>query len=407
MAYKRNIRFKINDLLESFPAVAIIGARQTGKTTLVKSLRPNWRYVDLENSDDYQLISNDPRFFLENYNTDLIIDEAQTLPSLFNDLRGIVDSNRQQKGRFLITGSSSPELVKQLSESLAGRIAIVELGTLKVNELLGISLSPWYDLFLDTLSKDRLPSSSPPISRDSLHQAWLKGGYPEPNLNASIYDNWMQNYHNTYIKRDIASLFPKLNKQAYQRFLSILSRLSGTIINRSEMARNIEVSEKTIREYLSIASGTYMWRALPSYEKNVTKSIIKMPKGHIRDAGLLHYLLKIKDKEALYHSPSIGSSFEGFVIEEILKGLEASNITNWSAYYYRTRSGAEVDLILDGYFGLLPIEIKYGTKLERRQIKNLENFVSEHQAPFGLLINQSERPEWITKNVFQLPAGWL
>ena len=173
------------------------------------------------------------------------------------------------------------------------------------------------------------------------------------------------------------------------------------------MARAIEVSEGTIRQYLRIAEGSFLWRQLLSFEKNVTKSIVKMPKGYLRDTGLLHYLLKIQELEVLHSHPIVGHSFEGFVIEEFIKGLQASVVTNYQTYYYRSRNGAEIDLIVDGPFGTLPVEIKYGSTIRPRQLQSLKNFVQEHHLPFGLLINQATQATWITPEIYQLPVGWL
>lgn len=405
--YIRNTANKAEHLLSQFPVVAIIGARQTGKTTLAKMLRPTWRYIDLENSNHYEQVTLDMRLFLENNDHDLIIDEAQLLPDLLKDLRGVVDNKRELKGRFIITGSSSPDLLNHVSETLAGRIAIVELGTLKVNEINHFPMGDFYRLFNSKLDRDNLPTGEPPLLRKQIHNAWLKGGYPEPNLSSTNYHQWMESYRSTYINRDIAHLFPQLNKVAYQRFISMLAQLSGTIVNKSELGRSVEVSEKTIRDYFDIANGTFLWRQLLSYEKSTSKSITKMPKGHIRDTGLLHYLLRIETMDDLENHPIIGRSFEGFVIEEILKGLESSEITNWDAYYFRTKNGAEVDLILDGFFGVLPIEIKYGNQVNTKQLRHLHQFIDANNCSFGLLINQAERAEWLTPTVYQLPVGFL
>lgn len=399
----------VESLLEQFPVVTILGVRQSGKTEFTKAIRPNWQYFDLERLPDYEQISSDPTFFFERNEKHLILDEAQEYPEIFNVLRGVVDNNRQEKGRFLVTGSSSPELLKHVSESLAGRVAIVEMGTFKASELQAKPLSNFYQLFKQKLSADFLPESAPPINRQEIETSWFKGGYPEPVLsnNDSAYANWMENYRSTYINRDVAKLFPKLNLVAYQRFLSTLSALSGTIISKASIARAIEVSEPTIHEYLTIAEGTFLWRQLTSFERNITKSIVKMPKGHLRDSGLLHFLQKIHDLDSLYASPMVGHSFESFVIEELIKGLEAEGIVNTGYHYYRTRGGAEIDLILDGPFGLLPIEIKFGVATPRQKLRALEDFVEEHNCPFGLVINQSEKPDWLSRKIFQLPAGWL
>lgn len=251
-----------------------------------------------------------------------------------------------------------------------------------------------------------------PLSLEQVHHCWLRGGYPQPlwELNKSgqsFYDNWMSNYQSTYINRDVAKLFPKLNKINFRRFLNMLSKLSGHILNRSDIARSLEISEPTVAHYLEIANGTFLWRQLPSFENNITKSTIKMPKGHIRDSGLLHHLLHIINLESLYNDPIAGRSFEGFVIEEILKGIQDAGIVNTQFFYYRTRSGAEIDLILEGNFGLLPIEIKLGKTVIRNKLLTLSRFVEEHQLSFGMVINQSEQVEWLTQNIVQIPVGWM
>ncbi len=406
---KRNIQEKVLKLLGMFPVVLILGARQVGKTTFCKQLVPQWKYFDLEKPDDFELISRNPVLFFEYYPMNIVFDEAQEYPEIFRVLRGIIDNNPNQNGRYIITGSSSPELLQHTSETLAGRIGIIELGTLKANEYYNQPLSDFYQLFSNKLEKSTIISGSPPLSTLQMTTLWFKGGYPKPLLSNDIeyHAQWMENYRNTYINRDIAKLFPRLNRFAFQRFLSILCKLSGTILNRSDVARAIETSEKTVKEYITIAEETFLWRSLPSFEKNVIKSIIKMPKGYIRDSGLLHYLVHIHSFDELLLDPLVGNSFEAFVIEELLKGLQATFVTNWNAHYYRTRKGAEIDLILEGPFGTLPIEIKFGTSIRLKQITALIQFVKEFNLPLGLVINQSERVEWITENIVQIPIGWL
>jgi predicted AAA+ superfamily ATPase len=406
---KRNIESKILQLLQQFPIVAILGVRQSGKTTLSKQLLPDWKYIDLENPRDYDRFTHDPLFFFNQFPQAVIIDEAQEYPELFRILRSVVDEKRRQTGRYLLTGSSSPELIAHISESLAGRIAVVELGTLKANEFYRLPLSPFYELFTHKLNQKNVIRGMAPLSNQQMQKVWLQGGYPEPVLHNknNFYEQWMENYQNTYLNRDIAKLFPKLNKIAYRRFLVTLGKLSGTILNKRDVARAIEVSEGTIKEYISIAEGTYLWRSLTSFEKNIIKAVVKMPKGHIRDSGLLHHFLQIHDIEDLYSSPIVGTSFESFVIEEILKGLESTMVTNTQAYYYRTRNGAEIDLVLDGPFGVLPIEIKHNATVNFRQLTALNQFVEEHALPFGMLINQSDTAEWISPRIVQIPVGWL
>ena len=406
--YQRNITAHLVEIMAKFPAVAIIGARQVGKTTLAKVVGENFTYVDLEKPSDYDRVTRDPEFFLKQNPSNIIFDEAQLYPELFAILRGAIDEQRDKKGRFIITGSSSPELLNNVSESLAGRIAIVELGTLKANELFKAPLSDFYQNFKQMLTKETFRIESRPQSFDQIQEAWFKGGYPEPYAmqDNSFYQEWMVNYETTYVNRDIARLFPKLDKVAFRRFITMLGELSSKTLNKSDIGRSIAVSEPTVADYIDIAHGTFIWRSMPSFEQNVTKRIVKMPRGHIRDTGLLHHLLHIGSLEQLQSSIIAGFSFEAFVIEEILKGLQDIRVQT-EAYYYRTHAGAEIDLVLKGNFGMLPIEIKYGSTVLSRQLRSMTEFIEEHRLPFGVLINQADRIEWLTKNIIQVPAGYL
>lgn len=409
---KRNIEEKLEKMLQIFPVVALIGARQTGKTSLSQKIRPDFRYIDLENITDYELLARDPSLFFEQFPSHIIFDEAQRFPKLFELLRGVVDKDRNQKGRFIITGSSSPDLLNNISESLAGRIGILEVGTLKANEYFEKSLSPFYQLFETTLAPTALNafiSETPPIHHEEMRYVWMKGGYPEPLLTLDTLEQrlWMENYYATYLNRDIIKLFPKLDHVKFQRFVKLLAHVSGTILNKSELGRVLEMRDSTARDYLHIAENTFIWREALSYESSTVRSIVKLPKGHFRDTGLLHFLLDIPSFDGLFASRWVGTSFEGFVIEELLKGLTATFATHWQAYYFRTRGGAEVDLILTGSFGVLPIEIKYGTSVNLKQLTSLTKFIQDNQLPFGVLINQARQAMWLTDKIFQLPVGWL
>jgi len=382
-----------------FPVVIILGVRQCGKTTLAKLLRPDWEYIDLERSRDFDFVTRDFEFFIKEHPHSIIIDEAQRYPALFQELRGVVDRDRKNKNRFLLTGSSSLELIKNVSESLAGRVGLIELGTFKANETYAIGLPDFYEIFSEELNHttiDFLKGLEPEISHDQLMQAFLRGGYPEPVLekNDQFYDAWMENYIQTYIQRDIRTLFPRLDLVKYQRFISMLSALSGTIINRSQVGRSLDISEKAIRDYLQIADGSYIWRIIPSYEKSLSKSVVKMPKGNIR------YGLNIG-------CGHVGAAFEAFISEEIIKGIQATENVNWSYHYFRTRNGAEIDLILDGPFGTLPIEIKFGSAIKQRQIQTLQNFVYKNNLPLGIVINNSDDVQLIANHILQLPATYI
>ena len=408
----RNLTKRVEQLLTQFPIVAIIGARQVGKTTLVKNLRPTWRYIDMQKPSDQERILSDPEIFFRDNPESVILDEAQIYPILFDVLRGVIDENRSQKGRFIITGSSSPELLKHISESLAGRIAIVELGTLKANEIAGAPLSDFYKWFesnLSNINTQNLKINTPPIPQNIIESTWFNGGYPEISVleNALEKQNWFEFYEKSYLYRDVAALFPSINKNNFQRFFRVLAHLSGTILNKSQCARDLEIGESSVKNYLEICSGTFLWRNINSFEKANYKSLVKMPKGHFADSGLLHYLTSMMDVEFLKQHPLMGRSFEGFVIEEIIKGLQAKALGSWSAYHYRTKHGAEIDLILEGRFGIVPIEIKYGIRIDKRQLTSLNKFIEENSLNLGIIINQADRIEWLTPKIIQIPVSYI
>ena len=171
--------------------------------------------------------------------------------------------------------------------------------------------------------------------------------------------------------------------------------------------RTLDISEKAIRDYLEIAEGSYTWRNLPSYEANFSKSVVKMPKGNFRDSGLANFIQNINSREQLLDHSYVGAAFEAFVTEEIIKGIEALDIVNWHYSHFRTKNGAEIDLVLEGPFGLLPIEIKFGTTIKQRQLQTMKKFIQANNLPLGIIVNNSDRVELIAENIVQLPASCI
>lgn len=407
---KRNIQGKINDLLNRFPVVAILGARQVGKSTLARQIGSDWKYYDLENHAHFNLINNDPVLFFKENDRKIIIDEAQQSPELFKTLRGVIDQERKLNNRFILTGSASFELVKHISESLAGRIAIIELSSMKMNELRQEPLSSFFNIFEGKVNKKDLSllkhlKSTRSISE--IKQHLLKGGYPDPTIknDEEFHLDWMENYFNTYINRDMRSLFPQIDLLKYQRVIKMLSSLSGTIINKSEVARSSETSEKSIRDYLQIISGTFFWRELPAYKTSKIKTTLSSSKGHYRDSGLLFFLQNIFTQEELEVYPKLGNAFESFAVEEVMRGVQATKARNLQAYHFRTKAGGEIDLVLEGSFGTVPIEIKYQSHTSKRQLTAMINFIEKLKLPYGIVLNNCETPSLITENIIQIPVG--
>ena len=408
----RNLQTRIEQLSANFPIIVILGVRQCGKSTLAKTVGRDWKYYDLENLNHLERISSDPVLFFKENSDHVIVDEAQIYPPLFATLRGVVDEQRENNGRFILTGSASFELMKNVSESLAGRVAIIELEPMKMNELEGEPLSAFFSLFEKRLSRydlDELRSLKSTRTIKDLNHYLLKGGYPQPVLRADsdFFFDWMENYFNTYINRDIRSLFPRIDIIKYQRVIKMLSSISGTIVNKSELARSAETSEKSIRDYLQIISGTFFWRELPAFKTSKIKTITSLPKGHFRDSGLLLFLQNIFTPEALEFYPKLGNVLESFVVEELIRGVQAVAARNLNHYHFRTKAGGEIDLILEGSFGLLPVEIKYQSNTTKKQLTSMINFIELHQLPYGLVVNNCESPAMITENIMQIPIACL
>ena len=406
---KRAYETLLKEYIGYFPCVAIIGPRQCGKTTLLGTLPEDWKIYDLEKQSDFQILSQDPDLFLRLNPEKVAIDESQLQPELFPALRVAIDHDRQRKGRFIITGSSSPRLIRSISESLAGRIAIIEMAPFSFFEVKK-ELSPlFYKLLTERATKDEFIKELKIFgSIQDVHDFWFRGGYPEPWLNSGkrFHSIWMNQYTGTYVYRDVARLFPGINENRFRMFVQLLAGLSGTVINYSDVARSLGISQPTARDYFEIAHGSFLWRNIPAYTRNPVKRVVKHPKGYLRDSGLLHYLLRIPDIDGLAAHPAMGRSWEGFVIEEIIRGLNALG-AGFDYYYYRTGGGAEVDLILDGDFGLIPIEIKYSQAVSAKQLRGLKDFIKEQNCRMGIVINNDEVPRLYDDDIVGIPLACL
>jgi predicted AAA+ superfamily ATPase len=288
---------------------------------------------------------------------------------------------------------------------LAGRVAIVELEPFQWQE----GLKKNYPDLITALSEEEFQSLQPNFNKRELLELCLYGGYPEPFLkrdDTKFFRLWMENYIKTYVERDIRALFPSLQLDVYKRFVQMLAYASGEIINNSNFARSLDVSQPTIKNYLNIIEGTFLWRKIPSYQKNLTKRIIKMPKGYLRDTGLINYFLRIQTVNDLKSHPQFGRIWEIFISEQLIRHFK-NNIENIEYFYYRTHNQAEIDLIIETQTGLIPIEIKSGFSSSKRQIQTLQRFIEEHHCPFGLLINNGDEIFKLSQNIYQLPAIYL
>ena len=408
---KRAYAYLVAERLRDFPCVAIVGPRQCGKTTLLATLPKQWKRFDLEQSGDYRMIAEDPELFLRLNPECVAIDEAQLLPALFPALRIAIDAQRQRRGRFVITGSSSPALLRSVTESLAGRVAMIEMAPLAFSE---IHARPARGPSFAALLGDRRARAAewealpPRADLQAVHDYWFRGGYPEPWVRGTAHFRsvWMEQYARTYLMRDVARLFPGLDHDRFLLFLQMLGGLSGSIVNYSDTARALGVSAPTVRDYFEIAHGTFVWRRIPAYEKNPLRRVVKHPRGHLRDSGLLHHLLRVADVTSLLGHPQAGRSWEGMVTEELIRQLTFQG-AGFDYYYYRTAAGAQVDLVLEGDFGLIAVEIKHTQSIRSYDLRSLRDFVRERHCRLGLVINNDLHSRRYDEDIIGVPFACL
>jgi predicted AAA+ superfamily ATPase len=395
--------------LEYFPCVALVGVRQGGKTTFLGELGPDWKVFDLEKQSDFQTVSVDPDVFFRLHPDKIAIDEAQLLPAVFPALRVAVDRERSKAGRFVITGSSSPDLLHSVSESLAGRVGVIEMAPLSCREAFGFPESPLYDWFANPgRSFDPAALDGTMVNVKDVHRYWFAGGYPEPWVkgNAGFHKAWMENYVQTYLNRDVAALFPRINRERFRMFLHILGGFSGNIVSYAEVARALGVSQPTAQEYFEIAHGTFLWRKVPSFERRALKRVVRHPRGYLRDSGLLHHLLRIPAERDLDAHPFCRRSWEGMAVEQIVRGLNAKGV-GFDYSYYRSAGGAEVDLVLEGDFGLVAVEVKRSQAVGSNDLRALKAFVAEHDCRLGIVVNNDESARFYDDRIAGVPMGCI
>lgn len=336
---KRKVQQEIIKLLKEFPAVALLGPRQVGKTTVAEeiaaNIKPDPIYLDLESPTDLAKLMEPEDYFNKHEGKLIILDEIQRVPELFSILRGVIDRNKRRgkkSGQFLILGSASLDLLKQSSETLAGRIAYKEL------------------------SGFTLPEIQHANSRE-VDKLWLRGGFPDSFLAKSNEASlrWRMNFINTYLEREVPQFGPRIPALLLRRLWTMLAHNQGSILNVAKLASNFDLAAPTIKRYIDLLEDLLLIRSLRPWTNNIGKRLIKSPKIYIRDSGITHALLGIESLDNLLSHPVVGASWEGFVVENLLSDLPIG-VTPW---FFRTSAGAEIDLVLEkGHKTKFAIEIK-------------------------------------------------
>lgn len=334
---------KLLDALAQSPAVVLLGPRQVGKTTLALEVGKSRAalYLDLESEQDRAKLAQPELYLADHQDKLVILDEIHRAPNLFPVLRGLIDRGRRagrKSGQFLLLGSASLDLLKQSGETLAGRVAYLELAPFNVMET-------------QALPPDEL---------------WVRGGFPESLLapNAAWSLRWRQDFIRTYLERDIPQLGPRIAAETLRRFWGMLAHHQGGVLNTAQFARNLGVDAKTAASYLDLLVDLLLVRRLPPWHANLGKRLVKSHKVYVRDSGLVHALLAIPDKETLLSHPVVGQSWECFVIENLLTSAPAEV----QGYFYRSSGGAEIDLLLswpDGTLWAVEIKRSLTPKVER------------------------------------------
>lgn len=340
--YKRLVNQRLGDLLSQFPAVALLGPRQTGKTTLAfaqKDIHPNALYLDLELPSAQRQLDDPEAFLMAHPNHLVILDEVQRLPGVFSILRGVIDQRRrfgEATGQFLLLGSASGVLLQQSSESLAGRVAQLELTPFQAREVL----------------KENFSASD-------MNALWVRGGFPLAWLASNDKDSltWRDVFITTYLEKDIPALGPRIPATTLRRLWTMLAHNQGELLDQSRLASALAISGQTVGRYIDLLCDLMLVRRLPAWSGNVGKRLIRAPKVYVRDSGLVHALLGLQDIDAVLSHPVAGSSWEGFVVEQLINATSGAQFS-----FYRTSNGAEVDLVVEFRNGQTwVIEIKRST----------------------------------------------
>ena len=357
--------------LKDFPVVAILGPRQSGKSTLVKKLLPinNILYLDLERPSDVNKLTDPELFFSTQKDKIICLDEIQRMPNIFEIMRSFIDEN-ERNGQFLILGSASPDLLKQSAETLAGRIVYKELTPFLLYELQSF------------------------FAEDQLNKYWLRGGFPRSFLATTDIASfeWRISFIRTFLERDIPVLGYKITSTNINRLLVMLAHSQGQVVNYSKLGSSLGISYHTIQNYIDLLSQTYIVRILQPFEINTKKRIVKSPKVYLRDTGLLHALLNIESQTDLFSHPAFGPSWEGMAIENCI-----AMFPGWGASFYRTSSGAEIDLILQK--GDKKIAFEFKANKAPKLTEGFWNAFNEVKPGKTFVVSPVDEPYTIKENV--------
>ncbi len=397
--FPRTIEFLVKEALKYFPVVLITGARRVGKSTLVMKLSDN--YITFDDITTYLSAKEDPFSFIASLKKPVIIDEVQRAPEVLLAIKQDVDKNRKN-GSYILTGSANILGFKNLADTLAGRIAILELFPLTCREINGKTDSILSVLFEEKFDKDTLY-----VDEDFLIERILTGGYPEPNNISSIKGRylWFSSYTTTYIERDVRDIGELRNIDKFFRVLNLLAARSSAILKKVELAKASGIDVKTLDNYLKLLELLYIICLLKPYSENIGKRFVKSEKVFFIDSGILSYLLGVFTKEDFLRSPYKGLIFETFIFSELLKEIKYSALP-LELYFYRTHDGKEIDFVVKKGDELIAIEVKFSRKVSKNDFKHIIDLKkASRKRVKGFVIYTGERILPFGKDLYALPVG--
>lgn len=401
MYIRREIERTIDSMLRQFKVVLVTGARQVGKTTVLEErLGDRFSYVTMENPASYDLALSDAVLFFQSQDLPLIIDEVQRVPALFQTTKWIVDQS-SEKGRIVLTGSQTYELMQGVSESLAGRIGILEMAGLSLRELVGGSRRE--GKYVPQLLKKRDVSSPEHVD---LWATIQRGSMPQLVASDIPWDRFWSSYVQAYLERDVRSLINLKDERKFYNFMVAMAARSGQLLNASSIANDIDVDYKTVQAWTSILQASGIVRILYPFWPNTGKQLTKTPKVYFMDTGLVCHLTRWNTPDQLRNGAVAGHVFETFVVSEVLKSHMNAGANLRDVWFYRDSKKREIDLVIQDGRTLHPVEIKTNALVKKDAIKNfgcLEG-MTDYEVGFGHVICQTQEPYLLTENVEAVPV---